>query len=158
MIEGFVCEICSPDPESLACINMIFKNSIALYFYVIIILGMLHSCLDRKFIEGRSELVSGSDTTINDLSVFTGKVYKIDEGGGHGYPESNTEVRMEHSVLISETDSHGGYILKVMPGTYTLQCNRKGNRYAGLIEEFKNVKIDINEKVRVNFYLGTTIE
>jgi hypothetical protein len=49
------------------------------YSLIILILVVLNNgCLNRHFIDGRSELVSVSDTALNDSSIFIGYVHQID--------------------------------------------------------------------------------
>ena len=48
------------------------------YFWVIVAFLTNVSCLNRQFIEGRAELISTSDTMLNDSSMFIGHVTHID--------------------------------------------------------------------------------
>ena len=71
------------------------------FSYSIIILSIVinSGCLNRHFIEGRSELVSISDTTLNDSSIFIGYVHQID------WPDEpyEFEIQIENSQMAPTT-------------------------------------------------------
>jgi hypothetical protein len=116
------------------------------------------SCLHRQFITGRAELVSISDSTLNDSSIFVGQVQPVDFIGNYPYDAIPFEVWIKNSKYSTLTDSKGNYSLKTLPGTYTLRCQTKSNEWGKLIEEKPNIKIDKNKKIKIDFYIGTTIE
>ena len=128
--------------------------------YLLILAALLGSvsCLDRQFIKGRAELISTSDTILLDSSIFAGYVYPVDFIGKYPYEAVPFEIWIENTKLITTTDSTGYYYLKTMPGTYTVKCQVRSNEYELLIEEKRNIKIEKNQKIRIDFYIGTTVE
>ena len=126
---------------------------------LLIILGLItlnYSCLDRQFVDGRVELVSVSDTMLNDSSLFVGYVHQIDWGGP--YPSDYFEIWIENTSYETGTDTIGYYFLKTLPGKYTLKCKTRSESWDTLIEEMKNIDIAKNKKIRIDFYIGYTIE
>jgi hypothetical protein len=113
------------------------------------------SCLNRQFIDGRYELVSVSDTTLNDSSIFVGYIHQID----FPYPfPDDYEVWIENTYHSTISDSIGFYFIKTMPGVYSIKCQQKGNNWERLIVEINDIIIAKNQKVRIDFYVGYTIE
>jgi len=129
------------------------KNKYIILLATIVILTNA-SCLNRQFIEGRAELISTSDTLLNDSSLFAGKISYVDMI----YFYSPVEVWIENTNYKTTSDSAGYYVLKTLPGTYTIRCQSKLNTWTQLIEEKKDIKIGKNQKVQIDFYLGYTIE
>jgi len=123
---------------------------------ILIILISNSSCLKRKFVYGKSELISVSDTLLNDSSVFVGYIFPINSTTK--YPAGHCEVWINSTLNMETNDSAGYYQLKTLPGTYSISCQAKGNEWGELIEETENVKIEKNKKIRIDFYLGYTIE
>jgi hypothetical protein len=115
------------------------------------------SCLNRHFINGRSELVSITDTTLNDSSIFMGSVRWVDWPINYTF-QGPFEVWIENTHLKTTSDSSGYYFIKTIPGTYTIKCQSEGNEWAQLIEEMQNLEIMKNKKIRINFYIGYTVE
>ena len=127
----------------------------------LLILGALlgnSSCLNRQFIKGRAELISISDSTLNDSSIFVGHVQQVDWTGNYPYNAIPFEIWIENTKYRTTTDSTGYYYIKTEPGTYSVMCQTKSNEWTQLIEEKKNIKIDKNKKIRIDFYIGYTIE
>lgn len=126
------------------------------FCYILVIVTFLAnvSCLNRQFIEGRAELVSISDTILNDSSIFVGHITLIDRVNLY----IPTEIWIENTNYKTTVDSAGYYALKTLPGTYTIKCQTKWNTWNQLIEEKKNVEITKNKKIKIDFYLGYTIE
>jgi hypothetical protein len=137
---------------------MICLRSRLNFVLILAVLVIISSCLNRQFIEGRAELVSISDSTLNDSSIFVGHVQKIDFAGNYPYDAIPFEVWIENTKYSIMTDSVGNYYLKTLPGTYTIRCQSKSNEWEKLIEEKRNIKIDKNKKIQIDFYIGYTIE
>jgi len=126
------------------------------FCYLLVIVTFLAnvSCLNRQFIEGRAELVSTSDTMLNDSSIFVGHITHIDMANLY----IPTEIWIENTNYKTTVDSTGYYTLKTLPGTYTIKCQSKWNTWNQLIEEKKNIEITKNKKIKIDFYLGYTVE
>jgi hypothetical protein len=126
------------------------------YLLFLSVLLLNCSCINRQFIDGRSELISVSDTSLNDSALFFGNITRVDWNLNYPFPGpfeiwiEDTEYRM-----ISDT---GYYYFKVNPGTYSIKCQGQGNPWSRLIEEMNNVKIDKNKKIQIDFYLGYATE
>lgn len=141
--------------------NIIIMSYLPKEVSLILILAALvlnSSCLNRQFIKGKTELVSISDSTLNDSSIFVGHVQQLDFIGNYPYDAIPFEVWIENTNYRTMTDSTGYYYLKTKPGTYTLMCQTKSNEWDKLIEEKRNVNIDKNTKIQIDFYIGYTIE
>ena len=89
---------------------------IPIFFIALIIAS---SCLNRKFTDGRAEIISSSDTTLNDSSFVFGHVYHVDRFGDEYYFENEFEIWIENSDYRTTNDTIGYYSLKMPPGTYT---------------------------------------
>jgi hypothetical protein len=124
---------------------------------VIVILAF-SSCLNRQFVEGRAELVTSSDSTLNDSSLVYGYIHRIDGVEPYHYTENEFEIWLENSDLRATNDTIGFYSLKIGPGTYTIKCQRTNNEWQELIVERKNLKLLKNHKTQMDFYIGYTIE
>lgn len=122
------------------------------------ILVVVNSCLNRQFIDGRTEIVSSSDTTLNDSSLVFGHVYYVDWSDKEYYYENELKIWIENSDLGTTNDTTGYYSLKITPGTYTIKCQSTYNEWERLIEEAKNIDFAKNTKTEINFYIGTTVE
>lgn len=123
---------------------------------ILALIELNYSCLDRQFVDGRAELVSISDTTLNDSSVFVGYVHQIDWGGP--YPSDFFKIWIENTSYETWTDTNGYYLLKTLPGRYTLKFQTSSESCDRLIEEMKNIDIAKNKKIRIDFYIEYTIE
>jgi hypothetical protein len=95
---------------------------------------------------------------IIDSSIFIGYVYSNSDDTTYLFPEREAQIWVDNSNLKTVTDSIGFYYLMTIPGTYTIKCQRIYNSEPELIEEIKNIKINKNEKIQINFYLGTVSE
>ncbi len=124
-------------------------------FMILFVFFIINSCLDAGFTPGRSEIVSVSDSTLNDSSLFTGHIYLNMEDSVTKISVNEAIISIKNLGISTSSDSSGYYHLTVLPGTYTLQCQDKGNQWSQLIEEIKNVKIRKNEIIRIAFYLGS---
>jgi hypothetical protein len=114
------------------------------------------SCLNRHFIDGRSELISVSDSSLQDSSLFFGNIYRIDWDLNYPFPGPvETWIDGTEYKMISDK---GYYNFKVTPGNYSIKCQQKGNTWSRLIVEKKNIKIEKNKKIQINFFLGYTEE
>jgi len=128
------------------------------YILILVTLLLSWSCLDRQFIKGRAELISISDSILNDSSIFVGHVQQVDWTGNYPYDAIPFEIWIENTKYSTTTDSTGYYYIKTIPGTYSIRCQTKSNEWAQLVEEKKNVKIDRNKKIQIDYYIGYTIE
>ena len=126
------------------------------YLLILSVLLLSYSCVNRQFIDGRSELISISDTSLNDSALFYGNITRVDWTLNYPFP-GPFEIWIENSEyrIISDT---GYYLLKVNPGIYSIRCQSQGNPWSGLIEEMKNIKIEKNKKIQIDFYIGYAIE
>ena len=122
------------------------------------VLVVFISCLNRQFIDGRTEIVSSSDTTINDSSLVFGYVYHVDCSGKEYYNENEFKIWIENSDLETTNDTAGYYSLKIAHGTYTIKCQSTYHEWERLVEEAKNIDLAKNTKKEINFYIGTTVE
>jgi len=126
---------------------------------LLLILGIIalnYSCQDGQFVNGRAELISISDTTLNDSSIFVGHVHQIDWRGP--YPLDYFKIWIENTSYETKTDTNGYYLLKTIPGRYTIKCQISSESWDRLIEELKNIDIERNKKIRIDFYIGHTSE
>ena len=136
---------------------MIYKKQ--LVYILIGVAGFLNSsCLDIHYYKGKTILGSITDTTLNGSSIITGRVYHIEDANYMFYKLFSDEILMENARYRTNTDSIGNYKLLVSPGTYTLKCQEKGNKWDQLVEEKRNVIIAANKKVQLDFYLGYRVE
>lgn len=126
---------------------------VAILLSILLIFG---SCLNRQFIDGYAEIVSISDSTLNDFSIFFGYARQVDFSGL--YPVRPYEIWIENTPIKVDTDSIGYFSIKTVPGTYSLKCQTKSNNWEQLIEELKSIEIKKNQKIEVNFFIGYTIE
>ena len=124
------------------------------YCLIVTLIGSV-SCLNRQFVDGRYELVSVSDTTLNDSSIFVGYIHQIDFP--YHFP-NDYEIWIENTDYSTISDSIGYYFIKTMPGVYSIKCQQKGNLWERLIVETKDIEIAINKKICIDFYIGYTIE
>jgi hypothetical protein len=115
------------------------------------------SCLNRHFIQGRSELVSVADTMLNDSAIFVGYVHWVDWPVNLSFP-GPSEIWVENTTLSTVGDPSGYYFIKIIPGTYTIKCQSEGNEWVQLVDEMKNIVITRDRKIRIDFYIGYTIE
>lgn len=121
--------------------------------------GLLNSsCLDVQYTKGKTILGSATDTTLNGSSIITGRVYHIEDLEYTPFKQFPGEIWIENTSYSTTTDSIGNYKLLVSPGTYTLKCQEKGNKWDLLVEEKKNLIIAANKKVQLCFYLGYRVE
>ncbi len=127
-------------------------SSIPLIIIAIVFLNC--SCNDRSIIEGKSELVSVTDTALNDSVIIEGSVWTINGVGDYPYESLPFEVWIDNSTIQASHDSTRNYIINTLPGTYSIKCQIVGNKYERLIEGINKLKIMKNQKVTINFYLG----
>ena len=114
------------------------------------------SCSNYYFKDGRAELIQVSDTLLNDSSIVVGYVYDL--GHSIDYPVQVAQIWIENTNLKTIPDAKGFYFIKAVPGIYTIKCQSDYNDHPDLVEEVKNLKINKNEKVHINFYLGSEDE
>ncbi len=124
---------------------------------IILFIAGLSSCLNRQFIEGSAEILSVTDTTINDSTIIYGHIYKKDR-------ESEVYYVGEYDIWIDELDLHttndtsGFYFFKVNPGTYTIMAQSGSNEWDILIEKIQNREFVKNTKTEIDFYIGYTVD
>jgi len=128
------------------------------YILILVTLLLNVSCLNRQFIKGRAELISISDSILNDSSIFVGYVHKVDWTVNYPYDAFPFEIWIENTQYRTTTDSTGYYYIKTVPGTYSVKCQSKSNKWVQLIEEKRNVIVDKNKKIRIDFDIGYTVE
>ncbi len=128
------------------------------YFIIFVILLTISSCLNRQFVDGHAELVLSSDSSLNDSSLIFGHIYHVDWTDNYHYFEHQFEILIENSNLKTTNDSTGNYLIKTIPGTYTIKCQSTSNEWERLIEEMKDIEIGKNKKIQIDFYIGYTIE
>lgn len=131
------------------------KNKLSL-FLILTLIALNYSCLDRHFVDGRAELISISDTTLNDSSIFVGYVHQIDWNGP--YPSDFFRIWIENTSYETSTDTIGYYFLKTLPGKSTIKCQSNSESWDKLVEEMKDIEIAKNKKIRIDFYIGYAIE
>ncbi|MCK3686315.1 hypothetical protein [Maribellus sp. YY47] len=119
---------------------------------------MASSCLDRQFIEGKVEMVSVSDTLLNDSSLISGQVHHVDADDPEHYYDNEFEIWIENSDWATTTDTTGYYSLKIAPGTYAVKCEATRNHWERLVEETQHIDFAKNTKTTINFYIGYTVE
>ena len=103
--------------------------------FITVLLILNNACLNRQFIDGHVELISSSDTTLNDSSIFLGHVFRQD------FPDTN-----------------GYYSIITEPGIFTIKCQSASNNWQRLIEEMEDIEVPKNKKFVIDFYIGYTIE
>ena len=79
------------------------------YILILVTLLLSWSCLDRQFIKGRAELISISDSILNDSSIFVGHVQQVDWTGNYPYDAIPFEIWIENTKYSTTTDSTGYY-------------------------------------------------
>ena len=129
--------------------------------YLLVFIAVLiiaSSCLNRQFIDGKTEIISSSDTILNDSSLVFGHIYRVEWSGVYYYHENEFTIWIENSDLETTNDTTGYYSLKITPGIYTIKCQSSGNEWERLIEEVRNIDLAKNTKTEINFYIGTTVE
>jgi len=131
-------------------------SSIPLIIIAIVFLNC--SCNDRTIIDGKSELVSVTDTALDDSIIIEGSVWLINGAGDGDLPYESLpfEVWIDNSTVQASHDSTRNYIIKTLPGTYSINCQIVGNKDERFIERINNLKVMKNQKVIINFYLGFT--
>jgi hypothetical protein len=129
-------------------------SSIPLITIAIVFLNC--TCNDRNIVDGKSELVSVTDTAVNDSVIIEGSVWIVNFVADYPYENCPYEVWIDNSTIRASTDSTRNYIIKTIPGTYSIKCQIVGNKDERFIEVINNLKLIKNQKVRINFYLGFT--
>jgi hypothetical protein len=114
--------------------------------------------MNRQFIKGKAEIISVSDSSLNDSSIFVGYVYEHLDHWPNKKPIQNAQIWLNDQNLKTVSNVDGYYYIKATPGIYTVKCQRAYNTWPQLVEEIRDFKINKNEKVQIDFYLGYTIE
>lgn len=132
------------------------------FVYVLLFSGLLiwQSCDDQLFVRGYSSLISVTDTTLNDSSMFVGQVRQLDLSYSCPCASSTAPFTVWIDSTQYKTDVTIGtkYTLRLLPGTYTVKCQNKNNNSNQLIEVQKDITIEKNQKIRIDFYLGYPAE
>lgn len=105
--------------------------------------------------DGKAEVVTVSDSALNDSAIFTGYVY---ENYPTKAPIQNSLVWITNAGLSAVPDTSGYYSIKVLPGIHSVKCEKSYNKWPELIEEISHYSIEKNKKVVINFYLGEVSE
>ena len=137
---------------------MINPRKLLSKLFIVALIVLDSACLNRQFIEGRVELISISDTTLNDSSVILGHVYPLDWSDNYPYKDNEFEIWLEDSNIKTTTDTNGYYSLITEPGLFAIKCQRVSNDWERLIEEMKDIEVPKNKKYILDFYIGYTIE
>ena len=125
-------------------------------FALLICILHLQGCFERDFVTGHADVVSVSDTAISDSSIFVGYVYEHPDYG-FKQPVPDAQVWLSDKEVFTSTNSEGYYFLKTVSGKHRLKCQSDDNQWSQLIVE-KDIEINKNEKVQIDFYLGYTVE
>ncbi|HEY3385350.1 MAG TPA: hypothetical protein VGK46_02505 [Saprospiraceae bacterium] len=107
--------------------------------------------------DGRAEVVLVSDSILNDSSMITGRIYDLNYGD-QDYPVQAAKVWLNNSSLTTVPGATGYFHIKVLPGTYTVMCERDFNEWPELVEKVRDIRIQKNQKVVLHFYLGYVAE
>jgi hypothetical protein len=105
--------------------------------------------------DGKAEVVSVTDSALNDSAIFAGYVYRNYPGNE---PVSNSLVWISNAGMSTVPDASGYYSIKVLPGNHSIKCEESHNRWPELIESINHYSITKNKKVVINFYLGQVSE
>lgn len=134
-------------------------NAIKIFSRLFIFISLLlnTSCLNREFIDGRAELISTMDASLNDSSLIFGRVYRVDWEDNYTYLEGEFDIWLENSDLRTSNNADGFYSIKTLPGTYTIKCQSKSNEFERLTETIE-IEMVKNMKTQIDFYIGYTIE
>lgn len=124
--------------------------------FVSIIAGC--SCFERKFVQGHAELITISDTLLNDSALVFGRVYQVDGVNNYPYHKDEFEIWLENSAYKTTTDTSGYYSLKVTQGTYQIKCKSTLSEWEQLTESINDLEIAGNKKIHIDFYIGYTVE
>jgi hypothetical protein len=124
---------------------------------IIMTLLIASSCLNRQFTVGKHDLVSISDTLINDSAIFVGFAHRVDWPISYKF-QGPYVIKLENTSLNTKSDSIGYYYIKTLPGKYTITCQSEGNEWQQLIEKIQNIEIQKNKKIRIDFLVGYATE
>src|SRR5664280_2731220 len=106
---------------------MKFQQSLISLLLSLVVLISTNSCLKRSFVKGKTELISVTDTMLNDSSIFVGHIFSVDSTTK--YPKGHCEVWINSTTYVGTNDSEGYYQIKTFPGTYSIRCQEKGNEW-----------------------------
>ncbi len=130
---------------------------LSVYSFLLFLI-VFSSCLERRFIKGYSEMVNIQDSLLNDSSIITGFVYEYYEDNSILQVIEGAEIQIESINLIAASSKTGAYSLKVAPDSYDIVCKRKNEEWPQLNERFDGLELGENKIVRIDFYLGYTLE
>ncbi len=129
------------------------------WIFLIFLLGLLtNSCLKRQFVDSRADLVTISDTILNDSIIIYGHVYRLDWTENYNYQDKEFEIWIDKTEIKTYSDTAGFYSLKLQPGTISIRCQEVWNDWDKLIAKIDNLDITKNKIVNIDFYIGYTIE
>jgi hypothetical protein len=75
--------------------------------------------MKKQFIKGQVEIISVSDSTLNDSSIFVGYVYEHPDHWPNKQPIQDAQIWLNDQNLQASTNLNGYYYLKTVPGIYT---------------------------------------
>lgn len=127
-------------------------------FILLIILLTFSACIHRQYIPGKTEFVGIYDTLINDSSIIEGNIRQFDSLIKHQYSPGDFIVRLKYTFYSTENDNNGHYLLKIPPGTYSIQCKSSTDKWDLIKEGINKVKVGPNQKARIDFYMGLIAE
>ncbi|MCL2682057.1 MAG: carboxypeptidase-like regulatory domain-containing protein [Bacteroidales bacterium] len=138
-------------------------NIIKLIVLLLALAGGFSSCLNKtKPEESKAFIVSRHfDTALQDSAMIHGEVLSLDgERPFAGCVEINDTMKcsfidwiisIKGTDISTRCDSTGYFSIKLLPGTYTVDCIYPGERDASVL--LKNLTLLPNEKVRVKFFI-----
>lgn len=126
---------------------------------LLLLLILINSCRQIHVVNSKAEIVSRTiDTTLNDSVLIYGTVYIAESVVESIYaPESDASIWVEGTAFKTNSDLSGQFRLKVLPGTSTIKClgHSNDNRF---ITCLSNISLSLNEKIKVQFYIGYIAE
>jgi len=131
-----------------------FRNLLFLIF-LFLILSLMESCRQVHLYHGKSVIISKTvDNSLNDSVMFFGKVYDV---GNNNLPSIRARIWVDGLTIDALSDNTGSYSLKLPSGVYNVHCQAEFGS-----DEFTETRNDIsllpNEKIEIDFYLGTRVE
>ncbi len=130
----------------------ILKLSTVLGILFLFILNI--SCREVRIIDSSAEILSRTDTALNDSALIYGVVYLAKTTN---MPVSDANIWIEETDTNTISNIQGRFSLKVLPGTYTINCLRDSDeeRFTATL---RNISLLSNEKVEVQFFHGYIAE
>lgn len=130
-------------------INLLFL--ISLFF----IFSLMESCRQVHSYPGKTVIIDRTiDKSLNDSILIFGKVYDV---GNNNKPAIRARVWVAELTKDALSDNIGSYSLKLPSGVYNIQCNTEYGS-GEFIESLKDISLLPNEKIEIDFYIGTRVE